>query len=296
LKGAANKVLSGFVEMNTITTLSGKFDLWESKILVVDQKTHKLARKLPQLFEKADALQRCIQMAASPPVPSRAGCQLKVPPPVPSRAGRPPVKAKVALSPPVPSRQGRVSGSAYKEAFGGNAPPPVPSRAGRPAPPASLPPPASARDAKNQAGDPRTNMTMKLDQVRTSIMKIVPEIEKLQAEVTINKKRNKHYTTALNKLKGRKPEAAEFIEAFNNVTVDLAKSGLSFALGGMELYDGLKTAKVATKTIHEIGSFVVDQCLESATLANDLADGFGDLSKTLNEKDKLARDARRSHV
>lgn len=295
VKGAVNKALSGFVEMNTITTLAGKFDLWESKILVVDQKTHKLARRLPRLFDKADALQRCIQMAASPPVPSRVGCQIKVPPPIPSRAGRPAANAAGAMSPPVPSRRGRVSGSAYKEAFGGNVPPPVPSRAGRMAPPPT-PPPSTVRDATNQAGDPRTNKTMKLARVRASIMKIIPEIEKLQAEVTLNKRRNQYYTTALNKLKGRKPEIAEFVEAFNNVALDLTKSGLGLAAGSLDLYDGLKSAKLATESIHTIGSFVVEQCLESATLANDLADGFGELSKTLNEKDKLARDARRSHV
>ncbi len=298
LRGVANKVFSGFIEINTITTLSGKFDLWENKIRVVDQKSHQLAQKLTQILQKANELQRVINMESRPSVPSREGCKLKVPPPIPSREGRRTINSSGQISPLVPSRQGRVNANVYKDMFSQKTPPPVPSRFGRASAPAkhASPPPANARSAENQAGDQKTKKTMKLASVRRNIMKTIPKIEKLQKEVNVNKRQNKLFTTALSNLKGRKPRAVEFIEAFMNVTVDLTKAGISFGVGSYDLHDGLSTAKGVTDSIYSIGSFILDQSVESVVLSNDLLEGFGELGNALNEKDRLDRDAGRKGV
>lgn len=292
-----NKVFSGFVDINTITTLSGKFGLWESKIKLVDQKTHKMARKLPELLQKADEAQLFITKANAPAVPSRVGCNLKVPPPVPSRVGRRPVNSSGILAPNLPSSRGRIPASVYRDIYSARVPPAVPSRVGRgPVPVMNTPSPDKARLDQSQSGQLKGKRMLQLSRVRGKVMKLIPEIGKLQKEVDTNKKQNQHYTIAVNKLKQRKPRVVEFIEAFENVAVDLGKAGISIGAGAVGLGGGVATAKAVTETVHSIGSFVVESMVESAFLANDLVEGVGELGQTLNEKDRLDRQAHRARV
>lgn len=295
LAGSVNKIFSGFIEMNTISTLSGKFDLWGNKILVVDQKCHSLARKLPELFRKSLEIQSQISAIKSPSLPSPQIAKRAVPPPVPSRAGRRSINSLGVQAPVVPSRRGRVSANAYRDIYSRNAPPPVPSRFGRaPAPVQVAPPSTLEKPTETPRCDQKAKKVSALNKISVKTGKVIPRISELQRQVNINKKQNQFYTTAFNKLKRKKSTTAEVIEILQGVSWDLTKAGVSIGFGVDGLSGGLQTAKGITDSIHSIGSFAVEQLVESAYLANDLVDGMGELGKALNEQELRRKNSRRT--
>jgi len=287
-----NKVFSGFVEINTIKTLTGKFDLWDKKILVVDQNCHKLSRNLTQTLLKADEIKRIINVASRPPVPSREGIKLKVPPPIPSKTNRSVINSKGQFSPPIPSKQGRISGNALKEIYSNSVPPPIPSRVGRMPVPIINPTPAPQKSGIEPYEHIKQIQKKRnqLNKISLRVNKTIPKIQELQIEVRNNRRINTHYKNALIKLKMRKPRVVEFIEAINNVTIDLTKAGINMGLGAHGMFEGLTdTAKTTSSVLHSIGSFVVESTVEAAQLSMDLTDEMGELGDAINEKDKITR-------
>ena len=286
-KGVVNKVFSGFVELDTISTLSGKFDLWESKILLTDQSAHRLARKLNGLFAKMDEIQREIMLAQRPPVPSRAGCKLKVPPPVPSKANRPKLSPSKPAPPPIPSRQGRIGAMALRDTMGLRTPPPVPSRIGRPAL-NQVQTSASSNTAKQiQSHEAlRESVPHTLVRIRGIVHANIVKISDLERGVKKHKALNSNYKKALTKLKSRKTKASVFVESLANVAVGLTKSGISMGLGGFDLSQGLSTA---SETVQSISTFVVEQTKECFDMSLELADEYGELGEKLREKERLNR-------
>ncbi|MBM4062590.1 MAG: hypothetical protein FJ265_16060 [Planctomycetes bacterium] len=280
--GVVNKLFSGFVELNTITTLSSKFELWGNKILVVDQKTHGLAKKLPELFRRIEELQRLIMLAERPPVPSRDGCKLKVPPPLPSKQGRPSQHPPKPTPPEIPSKGGRIPVVAVKEILGLRVPPPVPSTLGRPAPPV-MPAPTTV---SHPVVESRNVKAKTLAELRGKVNTTVTKVADLQAEVKKHKFLQERYKGALDGLKGRKPTEALFLETLGNVTVAIAKSGITLGLGGFDLSNGVKTV---AETVGNVSQFVVGSIMDATVLSADLAENMGDLGSALREKAKLER-------
>lgn len=68
--------------------------------------------------------------------------------------------------------------------------------------------------------------------------------------------------------------------------------GISLGLGGSDLYNGVSTAKTGAETIHPLGSFIVENVVESVNRSIDLTEGMGDPGKALKEKDRIDRSAR----
>lgn len=289
LVGAVNKVFSGFVDFNTISTLSDKFDLWGKKILLVDQKTHNLARRLPVLFQKAAELQMQISKAQAPIVPSREGCKLIVPPPIPSRDGRRPVSSLGNVAPQVPSRQGRVSANAYRDIYSRRTPPPVPSKYGRAPAPVQPATPGVPRDFEVSKGDQKSRKIIQLNKIIAKTHHLVPEISRLQTQVQIHRQQSTHFTKVLGKLKSQKPGVAKVIEVLGGISYDLGKSGLSAGIGSFGLGFGMAASQGVTDSVHTIGSFVVEGLVESAFLANDLVDGIGELDEALSVQRKAVK-------
>jgi hypothetical protein len=293
---AVNKILDGVVEVNTIKALSGKFDIWEKKIQIVDQKCHKLARNLNTILLEADKIKRVINMASRPPLPSKEGITIKVPPPVPPKANRPSFNSRGQQAPPRPSSRGRVSTNALRDIYSNNTAHTVPSRHGRMSVPSSNTTPNSHTriseqlEHSNQINKKKNQLNM----ICLNVKKTILEIPKLQFEVRANKRENALYKNALKSLKGRKSKISEFVEAFANVAVDLTKAGINVGLGAHGLYSGLAdTSRTTTSAIHSIGSFVVERIVESAQLSYDLTEGIGELGAALKEKDEIDNNRRR---
>lgn len=281
VSGGINKVFSGFVELNTITTLSDKFELWGNKILVVDQKTHGLAKKLPELFSKMEAIQRAIMISQRPPVPSRDGCKLRVPPPIPSREGRPSRHPLRPKPPEIPSRAGRVPGIVVREMLGMKTPPPVPSRLGRPPAPPRSELPQFARASHRSERDTTTAIGRKLTQLRGKVNTTISKTIDLQSEVKKQKFLEERYKGALKNLKGRKTTAASFVETMANATLGITKAGIGLGLSGFDLSQGMTTA---FDTVHSLVQFIADETLDAVDLSVDLTESMGDMGKALREK------------